>query len=459
MGALKDAIGYVINTAPLPVVFLDSIATEQASRRIAFNGRQEGFRPDHDYNRIATQLKAKLIYDEPLRRRELSDSIWCLWATDPALAEDERHLKRILRQIESEQRPRFFRALAASFLRSFDNKLPGGKQAAFMLLKISSLAKAPYDKLQSEFSIFDLKEGPGNLAREMLRQKVSVQTIFADHGLGEMISKGGYAAHCALQALRRIESQVEMEAIERLQLVKNISMDSLGKLLFEGQKPAMANALLIPYASKNPEKPDRDQILKFLVETIGDPRLHSARWTSMPEAETIALRWLTEQSLRQFLDIVDRVADPQMWRYRRRFWEAVHNYGMIDSAWVIFDIHGKREAWRSFGTQAKFGFIRNGIQKGQAVLLLRIGNSVIAEWSHNGRCHIWADASEGPQLYRNYYDPKSLHATPIGNYDGPDRFSQIHSSAKSYGWQAKVAKRIYSITGKRLRLADYKVDR
>ena len=41
-------------------------------------------------------------------------------------------------------------------------------------------------------------------------------------------------------------------------------------------------------------------------------------------------RWLVKASLRQFLDVVDRVAPPQQWEYRRTFWTAVHEAGLID---------------------------------------------------------------------------------------------------------------------------------
>jgi hypothetical protein len=146
-----------------------------------------------------------------------------------------------------------------------------------------------------------------------------------------------------------------------------------------------------------------------------------------------------------------------MWRYRRRFWEAIHAKGMIESAWVVFDASGADLAKYTFGKQIKFGRFDGSVQKGHAVLLLSIGGSLVAEWSHNGRCHIWNDGTQGPKLFQSYYSPESLRASGNGNLNTPSRFSQVHDGSESYSWQGKVATRIHSITGVRIRPVEYRI--
>src|SRR5690606_16101213 len=91
---------------------------------------------------------------------------------------------------------------------------------------------------------------------------------------------------------------------------------------------------------------------------------------------SIVRGWLTEQSLRQFLDIVDQTAVERMWKYRRAFWEAVYDGGLISEAWVAFGPLGARLARRAYGPDASFARLETDgkqVEQGHAVLLLKVG--------------------------------------------------------------------------------------
>jgi EH_Signature domain len=438
--------------APVALAFV-----QMASDRIVFEGKTEGFRPDKDYDQIARDVRSALQAGQTLGSRQLADSVWCLWTTTPALATEPSLLHSLLNQIETLAKVRVIRALAASFLQSFHAALPGLSMVSSILAKLAHMARSPYDNLQSKFRAFETVEGPKRLGQEAVLQQISIPTLLGRLGLGAQTSMGGFAAFCTGQSLKESETARGLTGALRLKLVRMLSEDVNGKVAFEATKPSIANALLRPYATQEPTKVEKDAVLDYLSAIIGDPRLNPARWTSMPEAREIALRWYTEQSLRQFLDIVDRVADPGMWRYRRRFWESIHAKGMIDSAWVVFDSSGADLAQHTFGKQIRFGRFDGSVQKGHAVLMLSIGGSLVAEWSHNGRCHIWNDGNQGPRMFQSYYSPESLRASGSGNLDTQSRFSQVHDGSESYSWQGKVANRIHNITGVRIRPVEYKV--
>jgi len=179
----------------------------------------------------------------------------------------------------------------------------------------------------------------------------------------------------------------------------------------------------------------------------------------------LIVSWLTEQSLRQFLDIVGlTVKDPndaQMWRYRRTFWEAAHRKGIIRGAWVVFAEDGARLARSRFGKNVDFAtFVSAGskqIQRTHAVLLLEVGQGIVADWSHNGKVNIWSDASErnAPKLYQRSYSSDdvtiSKDDTETSRY-----LVKTHSSPRTYSWQRVVAERIYRMTNTRLQPSDYK---
>jgi hypothetical protein len=119
----------------------------------------------------------------------------------------------------------------------------------------------------------------------------------------------------------------------------------------------------------------------------------------MPSSAAIVRRWLTDQSLRQFLDVLDDSALQHQWKFRRAFWEAVYRRGLIGEAWVVFD---KVSAKLIFKGETPFARWEGGgskqIQNGPACLLLRIGSGIVAEWSHNGRCYIWHDINDPSAL-------------------------------------------------------------
>ncbi|MBB5516167.1 hypothetical protein FHS89_002193 [Rubricella aquisinus] len=434
-------------------------AVTRAAERVVLGAGSEGFREDRDYDVIAHEIRAEVSRGAPLSRKMLADAVWCLWATKPALAETPSVLTRLIDTFADVGRSRLFRSLAASYLQNFRQDLPGLFEISALLQKTAPIAREPYRGLSAELDLFIPQRGPENIATQAIEMGTSIPEYFRKKGVGTQTAFGEYSSHATELALQRLESGRPLDAFEHLRSVKRLALHADGSLLFGGLRSGFANALLLPYESQDPGKSERDQYLELLLEVIGDPRSHSARWTPMPRARDVALRWFTEQSLRQFLDIVDKVADRRMWRYRRAFWEAVHAKGLIDSAWVVFDGSGAREARSRFGKNTKFGQFSLGVQSGQAALILQIGPSVVAEWSHNGRCHIWNDGSEGPAPYKSRYKPAELRATSSGNADCPRLFSQSHVSPDTYSWQRKVASKLQRITGISISQSEYKISR
>ena len=117
--------------------------------------------------------------------------------------------------------------------------------------------------------------------------------------------------------------------------------------------------------------------------------------------------------------------------------------GFIDEAWVAFAADGVSKAKRSFNTTG-FGRLEGtGVSRDHAVLLLKMGGLTIADWSHNGKCHIWtANNSDAPKLYRSRYADAKWNLGKNSDNEGT-----VHSAPKHGTWQRKVAKYIRDETG------------
>jgi len=253
-----------------------------------------------------------------------------------------------------------------------------------------------------------------------------------------------------------------MQPAHRLEAVSSWCGKRRDTAPFERHRGLIADALVMPHADKLPDKPVRDRMLAFLLEKFRDPRTHSARWTPM-KCTDVVRRWLIEQSLRQFLDVVDEIALDRHWKYRRAFWTAVYDRNLISDACVIFDKAGEARARRLFKGETPYStWIKGGsgsktIEPGHSCLLLRIGNGLVAEWSHNGKCNIWLDAQDpsAPKLHdRNYM---SSDVTVRSTDRRWIRRSYVHSASDTYSWQSKVADEIFALTNTRVMQGEYTV--
>ncbi len=186
----------------------------------------------------------------------------------------------------------------------------------------------------------------------------------------------------------------------------------------------------------------------------------------MQEAEAIVRRWLIRSTLLQFLAIIDQVAQRggyedmrRMFKHRKAFWEAVYNMDLIQDAWVVFDHTGSALGKQLFGRELQFARFEDGVQPGQTVLILRVGNSLVVEWSHNGKCIIWNrhDARDAPRLYRSKYLANELRHKTANDIVGNSDFAVSHLGSDTLNWQRKVADKLHRLTGQRIKEASYMV--
>lgn len=416
-----------------------------------------------DYDAISGDLASWLARGERLTGRQARDGAWCLWTTSTSIAADPATLTPFLGQMRDLKHKGASRALALSYLISFQTDRPGLRAVAGALRDLAKTMGKPFDALQEKFHIFDVDEGPRRIGDIALAERKSPGQVLEENGLlMELVLGGGYVEPCARRVLERAAEDTRLSPLERLELIELIALtrlmrpDGKRRLHFATHKALVASALLLPYRGRPLDKALKDQILNFLIslEGVGDPRTKSENWVNMPEARDIAVSWFTEQALRQFLDVVGAVNPNANWKYRRRFWETMYANGVITGAWVVLDSQGAAEAHRRFGRNAPFARFRGGVQSGHAVLLLRIGRGVCAEWSYSGQCRFWDDAERtgAPKLYENEYDADFLRT---GRRYAPAE-EIIHSTHTGpNAWQHKAARRITMMTGDRLSVRDY----
>ena len=420
-------------------------------------------RPGKDYNVVAELLAGELQGVAPISLRRARDGAWCLWETWPAIGAEEPLLARFLKQLQDSADKRASRALCNAYLVQYRQDRPGLKMVSAALEQLSAHAGHPYALLQSHLRLFS-PDGPKRLGQQALERRLPPTGVLQGLGLESIqLSQGGFVEPCAFAALQQLAADSSVPPRERLEFVKALAVDqATGKLFFPHHKAEFANALLLPYSATNPPADVQSETLALILRAIGDPRSRAAAWRSMEDAARVARRWLTKESINQFLDVVDAVADDRMWRWRRKFWNAVFDtkgndgQSIVQEAWVVFDDVGYAQARRMGLKDISVGrFAQGGVQRGQSVLLLRIGRMVIAEWSHNGKVRIWRDAEnkEAPRLYGASYTASELRQGPDGSFCD---WGLAHMSPASCAWQNAVAAKLQELTGIRVSPEKYR---
>lgn len=433
-------------------------ATARAAARAVAGVGMAGPRAGKDYDRVASEIIATVAGGEQLDWRRARDGAWCLWTTSPALSEQPAALAAVIEGVSRSGRKSAYRTLALSWLTSFEHGRAGMPDVAAALRGFVGKIGAPFDRLHARFGLFDIETGPSKVAHAAIAETLTPAALLMQTGLSGL-SAGGYARHCMSVCLEELAGGREPDPMARLALVRALVLKPDGKLEYEGLGPLAVRALLAPFGTSMPAKEVRDTYLVLLLSLFGDPRLHPGRWTRMRDEEAVIRRWLTEQSLRQFLEIADRataVTHPNLkrdWPMRRAFWEAVYEKQLITEAWAIFGVEGARLAKSSFGDSVSFGeFNRRGrkvVDGGHTVILLRIGNGVVADWSFNGKCNVWpdAEATGAPKLYRRTYSSDDVHMPDSVTSDiHGGLFSKRHIGA----WTQDVAAKLHHMTGVRV---------
>jgi len=429
-------------------------------------GTDVALRDPPDLDRISEEMRRLLRSGRAFSPTDVRHAPACLWAgTHPLDSEDGAADVYFDFLIRAGNRV-MFKRLAAVYVVRYPRLFPRFRRASNILAELAGKFHGPWSNAHRSLSIFTPERGPGLIASAALHKRVPPMQALIDHGLRVPLG-AGLAEAAFIDGLGKIASGA-MRADERLESVKFWIKDRPGSPEHDENRGAIADALLLPYEGAFPDKRERDRLLSFLLDRYKDPRARPENWRPMPRASSIAKKWLIEQSLRQFLDVVSeankyKFKEKEQWRYRRAFWTAVYDQQLILDACVIFDGVAARIARSVFEESTPYAIWRKEgskqIESAQACLLLRIGPAVVAEWSHNGKCNIWKDANDkdAPRLHLDSYSSDDVQASaPSGTLAGP-RVAIVHSSPATYSWQSKVADVIKAITNVQIPMDRYAV--
>jgi EH_Signature domain len=302
-----------------------------------------------------------------------------------------------------------------------------------------------------------------------------VEDVLSSAGLDEPLRAiGGFARAVYKQLLAIIgpllkasQAQTSFErAIEFLEMG--------GKLRFSepDAKGIMARGLLAPWLGGGvTAEPIQRHVQSTLLRHLGDPRIQKSQWLHAgDDAATIMRGWLARASLIAFFDLIAEHAPDEHFRYRRAFWTAclknpnANDQPGIEDAWLALgrQIHTSARAVRDLN--GAYARLEGGVSSNHAVLLLKIGNTVFCEWSHNGKLRAWPiDWANAPRFLSRSYSRADLTAKGLpfptnprfGSRGSTDGNGLIHIGSERSYWQGSVARLLEQRVGLRVSANDW----
>ncbi len=387
-----------------------------------------------------------------LGNRDWRYGVQLLWDPADPVGEDSTIVERILGWVKERSSRSSYRLLISAYLQGFKSDRAGIRKAAQVLRSGLEKLPVPWGDRHKQFRLFEPDEAPKFIAAAVLSRTGSVRASLADMGLSG-VRIFGLPAESYLVALQLLKAGcVETHPnLKHLDSILDWSEEN-GQLTYPSAKNALLEVILSIWLDRPPPPAQYKEIISaFVLRVFKDPRIEKRHWNGTPDsAQKVMKRWLTQVALEQFIKILDETAVEKQWQYRSAFWMSYFNQGYIQEAWVLFGPQALGLARSAFGKDVSYGILRGGlgVQPDHSVLLLRIQNLIIADWSHNGTCRVWIDGNE---KVPNFY----LHAmTRPQLVDGAD-FSQPHHYSVGGTWQRGVESFIRKKTGIRIGSGEY----
>ena len=182
----------------------------------------------------------------------------------------------------------------------------------------------------------------------------------------------------------------------------------------------MADALVGAWAGSAPPDALRHRVLDVLLTRIGDPRTQATHWDRASEqTRQIVTGWLARVTLTAFFGLIGQHAGAagmgHQWEARRKFWSACLEKGWVSDAWLVLGPNVRSHLKRNRALLGSYGKMDGSAVTNHSALLMRLGTTVFAEWSHNGKLYAWpAGSSSAPPFAKTAYDVDALKSGGLG---------------------------------------------
>lgn len=375
---------------------------------------------------------------------------WALWGGAMPLSDHPDLVAAYAAAMRRARRPSWYSTLRQAYFQSYDPKLVQAEKVLELLREGQAIQKWRWAEPSERFRLFDLPGMSEKFVGSFSVAEAADETL-EQAGFQLGLESSRYVGYVFQAVCGRTDCR---EAENERWLWEFCQED--GTLRYREHAQALVDSFLAPWEKLQPTAGRRRVLIDRLITLLGDPRVNRARWEGIAAARVQQfIGLLTRDSIEMFLDIVGDNALDHQWRYRRAFWMSYLNAGVITDAWVLFGPIAYEEArrvLRETKVTTRYARLDRPSSRDHSVLLLKLGDLTIAEFSHMGRVWIWPpkDAQKAPRLYRSTYTVPDVTGAEI---------YFVHAGSDTFRWQANVADVIRKYTNIKPFNADWKPKR
>ncbi len=285
----------------------------------------------------------------------------------------------------------YIRAMFRKYLETFDPQSELTRKLAGVLKTCWQEMGLPISRLVCHFRVFDIDAAPHQtIAAHMEAEPnpfhaLRKEGLEAPHGSGLM----QLAHRHFVSKLAPRVADGEPEAIEKLLDWLNPGGD--WKPLQGLAAGTAINVLLKPWNARDPSQKLKNTIKTRLITAYEDLRINDVGvWPTCSDgARRVILRWLAEETVEVFFDIVTKVDHSHMWPDRKKLWVELFKEDRLSQAWFALSKPGAVIA-RLLNHEregASLKFAQNESLKRcdrmKCLLIMKIDDHWVVEGSHN----------------------------------------------------------------------------
>ena len=271
------------------------------------------------------------------------------------------------------------------------------------------------------------ENGATQLAMNLLRNQVNLSDVWSHLNLPDY-TRGhryfGAVAEAYVTLNRRLDGESVADIVNFVEMHRD-----------DGTSRTIVSETIENLGIDAPEDL-RQPVQSYVFREWQDPRLvgGDVRWREVSdEAKRIFTKWITEEDLRFFFDVVAQACNDRKFAYRKAFWLAYFEHISFCRPVLRRDVHNllrNNPQALEYYRERQPARLTGGAPD-QHAFIIQMGDHTFVEFSTAGACYVYDNADRPFELGNLTYAMAELR----NMYFAGDRV--IHRKSEAYQWQEK----------------------
>lgn len=371
-------------------------------------------------------------FDSLRRIRQLA---WTLTYSENELSRivDTPKLQNALQLIENRFRTSMLPGIFNALLQAW-NTPNAASLRAFLKKQLTSYtgSRKFVQKLKTNMAWYCEKNSATQLATHLLRSRKKLSEVWACLELPDYMHSYSYfgAVAMAYAALAALNNQFDQKTVaDVVNFIRKHNNDKTSRTVV---------SKLIEKLGIEATETLRQPVQSYVLQEWQDPRIAGAdiQWRDVSDrARQIFTKWITEEDLRFFFDIVARACGDPKFEYRKAFWlsylEHISFCRPVLRKDAEYLFRSNKQALQYY--QDRQPATLKGGTKDQHAFIIQMGDYTFVEFSTAGACYVYHNADLPFEVGDSEYRMDELRSQSWAEH------RVIHNNSERYSWQSKFA--------------------